>query len=455
MAIGTEGQPHERGEFLVASRDLPLVRRLVEDRLSLRFEDFVPAFDEHGVQLPPRTNDIEESRTLGLARVRLADPAAVLAAVKGVVGSHPGPRLGAVLGAGAAAPSDALLAFIADTCTALYHGWTPVTGKNLDTSSVHAAPYVSIGAGQRYPQPAPDESPFVGDVTDTPFGQPDWVNVGILDTGFLPRGEFQGRWLRNGPNPVLQNDDEPPPHVVGHATFIAGLVLSTAPNSLLHVGQVLDRETGSAGVWDVAKAMMRLDKSVKVLNLSFCCFTDNDEPPLALRHALERLSPTTVVVAAAGNHGDPHAPRQSGDPGPTRVMWPAAMDRVIAVGAHDWSGNRSAFSPDVPWVRLTALGEDIPSHYLPGKVRMNYRPEDAAGREPVEDFGPTGMAKWSGTSFASAVVAGLIARDAAGGDWGAHEALQRILQAVDGGSHKFDLFGVPILRAAVVSPPPG
>src|SRR5205823_5768473 len=40
-----------------------------------------------------------------------------------------------------------------------------------------------------------------------------------------------------------------------------------------------------------------------ILNLSFACYTEDGQPPLALSTAIARLDPNIVVVAAAGNHG--------------------------------------------------------------------------------------------------------------------------------------------------------
>ena len=441
------------GEFLVSLRDLDLVQSLLHEHLALSFDKFnpklEPVIDDRGIQKPVK-DDVEKSDSLGLARFRMTQPDQALATIKGKL--EAAPKGESFAGAEQAIgekrmPVSVLLAYIDDVCRTRYNGWTPVTAKNLVGHGVHGAPYISTGGASRYPRPARP-----GDVTiDEPlmgvtFDEPNWVNVGILDTALTPRPEFDGRWLRTGPDPVLSTKPGAlPTHLSGHATFIAGMILQLAPNALLHVARVLHPEDSSAPVWDVAKAMMRLDKSVQVLNLSFSCYTGESEAPLALRYAIERLDPTTVVVAAAGNHGESPEPdpKQPMVPGPHATMWPAGMDRVVAVGSHDRHGNRSTFSPDVPWVHLTAFGEDVTSTFLSGRVQMIYRPGDEVGQEKEIDF-PDGVATWSGTSFSSALVAGAIAVRTKEGPWAAQQAVREVFELSAAG--EYVLFGLPLIQ---------
>jgi subtilisin family serine protease len=441
------------GEFLVSMRDLQLVKDLLEKRLELSFVPYDPTqkpeIGPDGVP-KPKKDDFEVSKPLGLVRFRLTNPQNVLHKIKGQLdAAGPGEHFGQTqnaLAQGKLAVS-VLLAYIDDVCRTEY-GWIPVTAKNMVGHGVHGSPYIGIGGGKKYPKPVPANlitimPPLAGKT----FDEPNWVNVGILDTALAPRPEFDGRWLRTGPAPVQQvNDGEYPTHLSGHATFIAGMILQLAPNALLHVARVLHPEDASAPVWDVAKAMMRLDKSVQVLNLSFSCFTGEDEPPLALRYAIERLDPTTVVVAAAGNHGELTEPGPDHPelPGPRATMWPAAMDRVVAVGSHKSGWAKSSFSPDVPWVHLTALGEDVVSTFPKGPTQMIYRPEDEAGKPDKIDF-TSGTALWSGTSFASALVAGVVAARTKEGPWAAQRAMADILENKPEARTSFIRVRVPLI----------
>jgi len=158
-----------------------------------------------------------------------------------------------------------------------------------------------------------------------------------------------------------------------------------------------------------------LGENVDVLNVSLGCHTSGGEPcPLPLQRAVEVLSPTTVIVAAAGNHGG-----MAYEKLPT---WPAALPGVLAVGAvqdrllqPDDAPTPAPFSPQLPWIDCVAPGYALVSTYLNGYV--DCRPD------PFEGF-----ARWSGTSFAAAMVSGAIATKMIAGQLTAGGALRRLLE---------------------------
>jgi subtilisin family serine protease len=169
-------------------------------------------------------------------------------------------------------------------------------------------------------------------------------------------------------------------------------------------------------VWDAAKHIADLAASgMNVLNLSLGCFTSDGKPPLALATAIGRVSPETVVVAAAGNYDE--AGISEGLTWTTPI-WPAALDDVVAVGASDSNGDHAQFSPYLPWVDFLAPGVGVESTYLTGSIRAG---EDADTSATNEAF--TGWASWSGTSFAAASVSGAIAARIEPGHRSAREAL--------------------------------
>src|SRR5439155_505464 len=116
----------------------------------------------------------------------------------------------------------------------------------------------------------------------------------------------------------------------------------------------------------------------------------------------DRLGPDVVVVAAAGNHGelgrDPDP--DTGLTGRTPI-WPAALDGVVAVGAHDGhdpAHPTAGFSPHrAPWVDLLAPGVDEESTFLTGDVSVLVRQEGKLVVEDTVDFA-AGYATWRGTS---------------------------------------------------------
>ncbi|TXK39369.1 S8/S53 family peptidase [Nonomuraea sp. C10] len=202
------------------------------------------------------------------------------------------------------------------------------------------------------------------------------VTVGLLDTGVAGH-----RWWADA-DWYEQAAEDAPDAVegaqAGHGTFIAGVLARQAPGASLQVARVLDGE----GVGDeaaVIRALHRMrGRPPQVLNLSFGGHTFDDRPPPLLADALAELS-DTVVVACAGNTAS------------DRPFYPAALGSVIAVGAVDSSERRRApYSAHGSWVDACARGDWVTSSFL-------------------EQGEFAGYATWSGTSFATAVVAGTIA----------------------------------------------
>ena len=287
-----------------------------------------------------------------------------------------------------------------------YSGWVPSIGKNREVLPVIGSHNIG-GGGELPPMQAKEDLPQRGP------GPGRGVRVGIADTALYTHPWYAGTYLA-AQSALYEDPGDEPHYALGHATFVAGLILRQAPEATLEVRQVLDRDA-KGDSWNVAKELVLFaDSGLDVLNLSFGCFTDDNKPPLVLSTAIGRLDPRVVVVAAAGNHGktkDWNKP-----------VWPAAFERVVAVGATDDSGVRQPWSPDLtqPWVDTMAPGKDVVSTYLPDKARVPERPDDS----PIGPFG--GFATWSGTSFAAARVSGTLAAGIRR-DGGPAEALHSLL----------------------------
>jgi hypothetical protein len=286
------------------------------------------------------------------------------------------------------------------------HDWSPTLGKNRILDRVRGWPYLKGAVGD-------PKLSTASEVPIPPRTHPGGPRVGILDTRIYAHPALGGRYLGN---PVAMDIPITSP-AGGHATFIAGLIALRAPQAELVVDDVLSQDGDTAHSWDVAKKMIGFRAAgVAVLNLSFGCATHDNVVPFVLRRAVERLSPDIVLVAAAGNHGDPNSEPVTGVE-PNAPMWPAALDDVVAVGALDPAGKVATFSPAVEWIDLLAPGQDVVSTFAPG-ILLTVPDEEGMSAPPY--------AQWSGTSFAAANVSGAIAALIAGGS-SARQALLTLL----------------------------
>ncbi|HEU0100859.1 MAG TPA: S8/S53 family peptidase [Mycobacteriales bacterium] len=288
---------------------------------------------------------------------------------------------------------DRLLQRLYSDFTAEYHGWVPMFGKNRTVEGVIAKH--TIGGG--------------GESVPTAVHPPSWpvhrqqdgtgVVVAVLDTPVAARPQLLGRFVAGADALLPDGRGSSYAPDAGHGTFVSGLVLREAPGATLHIRPVLD-EQGTSDSWTVARAIVALNGTgVSVLNLSMGCFTGDNQPPLVLSRALDRLDPEILVIASAGNHG-------VSDPG--RPLWPAALIDVVAVGATRAQGSSVTWSPkpeDNPWLDVLAWGDEVESIYLAGPVDT-FNPQTSSGDKQA-DF--RGYASWSGTSFAAARLSGMVA----------------------------------------------
>jgi subtilisin family serine protease len=317
---------------------------------------------------------------------------------------------------------------------ARYAGWSPTMGKNRILAGVQFKPYTSAGGFTRptKPEKLPGEYPSVVRSSGPR------VRVGILDTRLDPHTRLGGRYLTDPDalTPIVPGRQRQ--WWEGHATFIAGIVLSLAPAADLDVRTALipgdDPGDGpGAGwtmpLWTLAQRLADYrDSGVQVLNLSLGCATADGRPPMVLERAISQLTPTMAVVAAAGNHGtaelDEADREDQAMPGRAAPLFPAALDGVLAVGALDGAGNYAPFNPvdgtdetrPAPWIDVFAPGVELVSTYLDETGDQEVR-VPITGTKPVEyeTVSFEGYANWSGTSFASAYVTGLVADRIAGG----------------------------------------
>jgi len=209
----------------------------------------------------------------------------------------------------------------------------------------------------------------------------------------------------------------------GHGTFITGIIKRIAPAAVMQVRR-LDIDLRAAFTdWpeysaDLVDEMHIADhiraalwSGQQVISLSAGGPTLDGHPPLSFRGLHSLFADFgAVLVAAAGNEG-------SAEP-----FWPAALPWVTGVGALDASqAARASYSNFGVNADVYAPGTALVNAYARGRYRCVQPPN--AGT--VRHF--RGRARWSGTSFATPVVAGLVAARMAAHDETAPQALESLL----------------------------
>ena len=226
------------------------------------------------------------------------------------------------------------------------------------------------------------------------------VSVVVVDTGWHPPAATDPRtpWLKGVDGDDENNGADLRPYA-GHGTFIAGVVRCMAPLTTVFVEGFAVDGVGGGGILEseiVRQLAQAMKHEPQVINLSAGCRTRHDLPSIAFRKFHRRYleGPDCVLVAAAGN--DSWA----------APFWPAAFDWCVGVGSLDRDGRVSAFSNYGVSADVFALGRNLVNAFPDGTFTCHESPN----KGDVRVFG-TGMARWSGTSFAAPVVAGLIARE--------------------------------------------
>jgi hypothetical protein len=226
------------------------------------------------------------------------------------------------------------------------------------------------------------------------------VQIFIDDTGLLTDADATHPWLAGvcgEPDPlppVGAGGVQAIPEYAGHGTFVAGVARCMAPAADIFVARVLSIAGSQLESHWIRRLERELGLGVDIFHLSVVTHSRHNLPLITFRIWLRHLREYggAVCVAAAGNDG-------------TRwLAWPAAFSEVIAVGAlgGDWRG-RASFSNYGPWVDVYAPGRDLVNAYATGTYTCNVYPYSGQ----VRNF--YGMAKWSGTSFSTPIVTGLIA----------------------------------------------
>ena len=246
------------------------------------------------------------------------------------------------------------------------------------------------------------------------------IRIAVIDTGVREDHVWLDGRCETRPLVDQETLDTSPPFAqldfeAGHGTFIAGVIRQFAPAAKLVMRGVMD----SSGIIDdgvLAGAIRELEEALPlhILNLSLGGYIHNHlllapdkvteltVRDLRVQHvglpatagAIERLRRINleehgvrlVIVAAAGNNG-------SGEP-----FYPAALPRVIGVGALNQDFSKSIWSNHGDWVDAWEIGAEVVSSFI--GPDLGQPGGGGSGREG---------AIWSGTSFAAPRLVGLLA----------------------------------------------
>lgn len=228
------------------------------------------------------------------------------------------------------------------------------------------------------------------------------VTVAILDTGVDGSHDFlSGRVLSSGYNFItdstntsdigdnIDNDDDgETDEMVGHGTFVAGIVSLVAPDAWLLPVVVLNSD-GRSDLWTVAQGMFyAIDHGVEVINMSLGSTYNSS----AVEDALDLAENLGIVVVSAGGN------QNAGDSGGDAEEFPAAESSGFGVAALDDLGVKASFSNYNEKFFISAPGESIehagfPDGFDPERTIYSILPDNEIGI-------------WRGTSFATPFVAG-------------------------------------------------
>jgi serine protease AprX len=252
------------------------------------------------------------------------------------------------------------------------------------------------------------------------FIAPQAPAIAIVDSGIdaSKLGDFGSRVVARRDFVSADNGTDPGGDPEGHGTMVAGVAAgagSTYPGVAQNAPLVDARVAGPNGCIQMSDVLAALDwilqskaqYNIGVVNMSL---TGNGEASIEtdpVDQAVEKLWLNgIVVVAAAGNQGQPSSPVPLSSPGNDPF--------VITVGAVDTNGTASP-SDDfrAPWSAYgtTADGFGKPELAAPGRYIIAPVPAGSylLANEPTRSPAP-GYMWMSGTSFASPVVAGVAAQ---------------------------------------------
>jgi len=233
-----------------------------------------------------------------------------------------------------------------------------------------------------------DIEPFPAVRTEDDGSDGSGARIYVADTGLLADASSYS-WLsgvEGAPDPLDPQPGDLIQPYCGHGEFVAACIRCMAPKAYVYVSNVF-KTAGSALESDLIRDLAAaLDQGFDIFNLSITTPSRGQLDMIGFEawRELLRRHPGVVCVVAAGNDGM------------QAEFWPAAFPEMVSVGAlaADWR-SRASFSNYGGWVKVYAPGRDLVNAYATGI----YECQDAPYTGQIRRF--YGMARWSGTSFAT------------------------------------------------------
>lgn len=191
------------------------------------------------------------------------------------------------------------------------------------------------------------------------------VRIAIIDSGYSPEPGLPLPEKVSSFGFTNTKDEN------GHGTHVFGICSAIAPTATYHIYKVLGGD-GQGTYSNIANAIKAaIISKMDIINLSL----GGNQVEKSVEDALLEASKRGITIVCA-----------SGNTGKNKVLFPALMDDVIAVGAVNRFKGLAAFSTTGEEIDVVAPGVDIVSNYPNGEMRSS-----------------------SGTSMAAPHVTGIIA----------------------------------------------
>jgi hypothetical protein len=278
------------------------------------------------------------------------------------------------------------------------------------------------------PNPVLGQADLVPPLSTDPVATGAGVRVVVIDTGRRPDVERDHPELLSG----ITGAGEGPAvgHYSGHGTFVCGVLRTQAPECAVDVNAVTV-QLGSVVETSLVSTLFEALKRDQphLVSMSAGTTTRKGFSHIALEALCAALGEAGILlVAAAGNEGT------------TERFYPAAfnqtMPHVVAVGALDGNERLADYS-NRDWPTVYARGSEVVNAFPRGE----YVYQEGRRMGLATDF-PDGVVSWSGTSFATPIVAGLIAARASRPGKDVPTAWAELKQVAGQGV----IAGLPVLR---------